>query len=52
MPFVMFGVLTAVNRKYETILLTDTKGLHMLYAGLIMMLLGILSIRKIINVKV
>jgi len=52
MPFVMFGVLTAVNRKYETILLTDPKGLHMLYAGLIMMLLGILSIRKIINVKV
>src|SRR5262249_26462160 len=28
MPFVMFGLLTLVNRKYESILLTDPTGLH------------------------
>jgi tight adherence protein B len=52
MPFVMFGLMTAVNKKYESILLTDPKGLHMLYFGIVMMVLGILAIRKIINVKV
>ena len=52
MPFVMFGVLSAVNRNYEKILFTDPTGLHMLYFGLVMMLVGILIIRKIINVKV
>ena len=52
MPFVMFGVLSAVNRNYETILFTDPTGLHMLYFGLVMMIVGILIIRKIINVKV
>ncbi len=52
MPFVMFGLLSMVNRKYESILLTDPTGLHMLYFGLIMMVLGVLVIRKIINVKV
>ena len=52
MPFVMFGVLSAVNRNYEKILFTDPTGLHMLYFGLIMMIIGILIIRQIINVKV
>ena len=52
MPFVMFGVLSAVNRNYEKILFTDPTGLHMLYFGLVMMIVGILIIRKIINVKV
>src|SRR5262249_16597252 len=52
MPFVMFGLLSVVNRKYESILLTDPTGLHMLYAGLIMMVIGILIIRKVINVKI
>ena len=52
MPFVMFGVLSAVNRNYETILFTDPTGLHMLYFGLVMMIVGILIIRKIISVKV
>jgi Flp pilus assembly protein TadB len=33
-------------------LLTDPKGLHMLYFGIVMMIIGILVIRKIINVKI
>jgi tight adherence protein B len=52
MPFVMFGLLSVVNRKYESILFTDPTGLHLLYFGLIMMLIGILIIRKVINLKV
>ena len=52
MPFVMFGVLSAVNRNYEKILFTDPTGLHMLYFGIVMMILGVLIIRKIISVKV
>jgi tight adherence protein B len=52
MPFIMFTALSLVNRKYERILFTDPKGQHMLYFGLVMMIIGILLIRKIINVKV
>jgi len=52
MPFIMFGLMSVVNRKYESILFTDPTGLHLLYFGLIMMLIGILIIRKVINLKV
>ena len=51
-PFIMFGVLSAINKKYERILFTDPLGVDMLYAGLIMMILGVLLIRKIIDIKV
>ena len=51
-PFVMFGLIGTVNRDYERILFTDPTGLHLLYAGLIMMVIGILLIRKIIDIKV
>jgi tight adherence protein B len=52
MPFVMFIVLSLVNRKYESILFTDPTGQHLLYFGLVMMIIGVLIIRKVINVKV
>src|SRR5229473_6228573 len=52
MPFVMFTVLSLVNRKYESILFTDPTGQHLLYFGLVMMIIGVLIIRKVINVKV
>lgn len=52
MPFVMFTVLSLVNKKYESILFTDPTGQHLLYFGLIMMVIGVLVIRKIIDVKV
>jgi tight adherence protein B len=51
-PFVMFGVLSLINKKYERVLFTDPLGVDMLYAGLIMMILGVLLIRKIIDIKV
>jgi tight adherence protein B len=51
-PFCMFGLLSLINKKYEMILFTDPLGVDMLYTGLIMMILGVLVIRKIIDIKV
>lgn len=51
-PFIMFGLLSVVNWKYEKILFTNPTGLKVIYVGLGMMLLGILIIRKIIDIKV
>jgi tight adherence protein B len=51
-PFIMFGLMSVVNWKYERILFTNPTGLKIVYIGLVMMLLGILIIRKIIDIKV
>ena len=51
-PFIMFGLISMVNREYVKVLFTDPMGLHMVYGGLIMMVLGVLIIRKIIDIKV
>jgi len=51
-PFLMFGLISVVNHDYEKTLLTNPFGLKMVYGGLVMMVLGILAIRKIIDVKV
>jgi len=51
-PFVMFGVLSAFNWKLERLLFTDPTGLKTVYVGLFMMIVGILIIRKIIDIKV
>lgn len=51
-PFVMFGVISLVNREYEKPLFTDPFGIKMLYFGLGMMVVGILAIRKIIDIEV
>jgi tight adherence protein B len=50
-PFVMFGVLSAFNWKLERLLFTPA-GLKAVYAGLFMMVVGILTNRKIIDIKV
>jgi tight adherence protein B len=52
MPFIMFGLLSMVNWKTEKILFTDDLGRTAVYAGLVFMVIGVLVIRKIINVKV
>jgi tight adherence protein B len=52
MPFIMFGLLSMVNWKTEKILFTDDLGRTAVYAGLGFMVIGVLVIRKIINVKV
>ena len=51
-PFIMFGLMSIVNWKYERVLFTNPAGLRVVYMGLGMMLLGILVIRKIIDIKV
>lgn len=51
-PFLMFGLISVVNHNYEKTLFTNPLGTKMVYGGLVMMILGILAIRKIIDVKV
>ncbi len=52
LPFIIFIVINLVNHDYEKVLLSDPLGLRLVYAGLVMMVLGILVIRKIIDIKV
>ena len=51
-PFLMFGLISTLNHEYEKTLFTDPFGLKMVYGGLGLMVIGILAIRKIIDVKV
>ena len=51
-PFMMFGLISLTNYKYEKVLFTNPLGLKMVYGGLGLMLIGVLLIRKIIDVKV
>jgi tight adherence protein B len=52
MPFIMFGLLSTINWQFEKLLFTEHVGRVLVYFGLFLMLLGVLSIRKIIDVKV
>jgi tight adherence protein B len=51
-PFLMCGILSALNWKHEQLLFTTSVGLKGVYVGLGMMVVGILIIRKIIDIKV
>ena len=52
MPFIMFGLLSAINWDFEKLLFTEDLGRTFVYIGLGLMVLGVLVIRKIIDVKV
>jgi tight adherence protein B len=52
MPFIMFGLLSMVNWPYERMLFTEETGRFALYVALGMMALGVLIIRKIVDIKV
>ncbi len=52
LPFLVFFVLNLVNHEYEKKLWTDPLGLHLIYAGLIMMAIGVLVIRKIVDIRI
>lgn len=52
MPFLMFGILSLANWGYERSLFTAPTGRKLVYAGVLTMSLGILAIRKIIDVRV
>jgi tight adherence protein B len=51
-PFLMFALISVVNPNYEKALFTNPLGMKMVYGGLALMILGVLVIRKIIDVKV
>ena len=51
-PFVMFGLISVFNHEYEKPLFSDPLGIEMIYGGLALMVIGVLAIRKIIDVKV
>ena len=48
----MFAAISAVNWNYEKILFTESMGLHIIYFGAALMVLGILVIRKVIDIKI
>jgi tight adherence protein B len=52
LPFAVFLIINLVNHDYEKKLWTDPFGLHLVYAGLVMMAIGIYAVRKIIDIKV
>lgn len=52
LPFFLFIGLSIVNPDYGKVLLTDPLGRNLIYAGLILMVIGGYVIRKIIDVKV
>jgi tight adherence protein B len=51
-PFVMFALISAVNRNYTKVLFSDPKGIWMVEGALGLMVLGVLVIHKIIDIKV
>jgi tight adherence protein B len=52
LPFLLFALLDFLNPGYEGVLLRDPLGIQLVYAGLVMMVLGVLVIRKIVDIKV
>ena len=52
MPFIMFGLLSALNWNFEKLLFTEPAGRTLVYIGLSLMAVGVFVIRKIIDVKV
>ena len=51
-PFIMFGIISIFNHQYEMTLFSDPFGIKLIYIGLGLMVIGILAIRKIIDVRV
>lgn len=52
LPVIMFFLMSLANRTYARVLIDDPTGKKLVYAGLIMMLIGALIIRKIVNIKI
>ncbi len=52
LPFLLFAALSFINPDYERVLLTDPTGQKLIYAGLIMMVIGAWVIRRVIDIKV
>jgi tight adherence protein B len=51
-PFLLVAALTAVDPDYMSILLHDPRGHYVIAFGIVWQILGIITIRKIMNIKV
>jgi tight adherence protein B len=52
LPVAMFFLLSMANRGYTRVLLEDSTGRKLVYTGLVLMVVGALAIRKIVDVRV
>jgi len=52
LPIIMFFLINLANHSYARVLLEDPTGRKLIYAGVAGMLLGAVTIRKIVNIKV
>lgn len=52
LPVAMFFLLGMANRGYTRVLIEDPTGRKLIYAGLILMVVGGMAIRKIVDVKI
>lgn len=52
LPVAMFFLLSMANRGYTRVLLEDSTGRKLVYIGLVLMVVGALAIRKIVDVRV
>jgi tight adherence protein B len=52
LPFFLAGVINLINPRFMAVIWTDPMGLKMIYAALVMMVLGALWMRKIIRIRV
>jgi tight adherence protein B len=52
LPIAMYFLLSLANRGYTRVLMEDPTGRKLVYAGLVLMVVGSLAIRKIVDVKV
>jgi tight adherence protein B len=52
LPIAMYFLLSLANRGYTRVLLEDPTGRKLVYGGLVLMIVGSLAIRKIVDVKV
>lgn len=51
-PFIMFGIISIINHQYEKQLFSDPFGIKLVYLGLGLMVIGVLAIRKIIDIRI
>jgi tight adherence protein B len=52
LPFVLFVMLSFINPQYTGILLEDPTGQKLIFAGIVGMVLGFYTIRRIVDIKV
>jgi tight adherence protein B len=52
LPFGVAGMLTLLNRSYVQLLWTDPRGVKLLWIALVMIVVGILWLRKVIRIRI